>query len=211
MTDKKNSTIDLARYLIKRGRVKAALEKVIGFLEQNSTEEFKEITNELILLLCQTELLEGKLSKNLISFQDSEVTENRILNATIKLLDQFEEMVKLITPNQIKHESSQIKLVGTWKCNEISPTSGNENQIVWTIKKEFHQALYFDNKSGSLRKRTPEKSYEVIGDFCITKQKNGKTTKGRIEWIDDNKFLYTIIDGTKPHLTGHKRLYQRIK
>jgi hypothetical protein len=163
-----------------------------------------------MLLLCQIELLEGKLSKGLISFQDSEVTENRILNATIKLIDQFEEIAKLISPNQINTDSSQIKLIGTWKCNEKSPTSGNENQIIWTIKKEFHQALYFDNKSGSLRKRTPEKSYEIIGDFCITKQKNGKTTKGKIEWIDDNKFLYTVIDGTKPHLTGHKRLYQRI-
>ncbi len=210
MTDKQNKTIDLARYLIKRGRVKAALEKVIGFLEQNSDEDFRDITNELILLLCQIELLEGRLSKGLISFQESEVTENRILNATIKLIDQFEETTNLLTPNQTEQASSKITLIGTWKCNEISPTSGNENQIIWTIKKEFHQALYFDNKSGTLRKRTPEKSYEIINDIFITRQKDGRTTKGRIEWIDDNRFLYTIIDGTKPHLSGHKRLYQRI-
>lgn len=106
--------------------------------------------------------------------------------------------------------SNEKKLVGTWQCNEVSPTTGDYVQIIWIIEDTFHKSSYYDSKTERLKKSTEAKSYNFENSIVTTKQGDGKITSGRVEWINDDEFVYTIIEGVKKKLNGHKRTYSRM-
>ncbi len=210
--DEKVRLMPLVKFLISRGKLKSAIEKIIGFLENNDDKLFQEIRDDLILMLCQFESLEGKLLKGIISFKEAETKENRIMASSLKLINDFEKLSSLVKLDNkpLEIQNSERSIIGTWKCNEVSPSSGNENQIIWIIKSDVHSSMYFDIDTGKLRKRTPKKKYKFENGINITEQKNGKITKGLVEWVSEDKFIYTIIEGVMKHLAGHKRIYTRI-
>ncbi len=201
------------RYLKSKGRYKQAIEKILGMIHEIGIEMGDDLKNELILLQCKLENLNLKQRRGLISYTEAEPFENKLISHSLELINEFEELLEEETPSDFKVDliSRVNNIVGTWKCVEVSPANDIEVQIIWIVKPDSEQTIFFETKTGDLGRKAEKCRYDFEDNIMEVYNANGKTEKLLIEWAGVDSIIVRVIDGEIPEYDGHKRIYQRVR
>lgn len=78
------------RRLISKGKTKLALEKLLTQLANMNDDSLKGMRDEFLLMSSRFESLESRLLTGVIPYADYELTENRLISSSIKMLNKLE-------------------------------------------------------------------------------------------------------------------------
>ncbi len=206
---------DKLNYYKTKGKPRLVLETIIIYTNEFQVNEAKIIEHRQTALFFLNKLtsLESKLLKGIISFQDYELSESKIILGVIKLSDRFLEDIEFKDDSAKPQKGNyNYNIVGKWKTEYYDKFIKAARKLIWDIEESgISKETYFDIETNQITTDTPEMKWEFQNNILSTIRLDGKINKDRIEWIDNNSFFLTVLDGGEhEHVNGTKFIYERI-
>jgi hypothetical protein len=96
-------------------------------------------------------------------------------------------------------------LVGEWRT--VLPLRGNPTPVIWQARADGHCSYQLE-KSAAGAASIPC-TWKVVGDMLHETSNGAPTSRAKVQWINSNEIILTIVDNGRPGEAGSKRRLTR--
>lgn len=150
--------------------------------------------------------------KGLINFKEAELVENQIRLSAINLINEYAKNIDSNMNKRVIPQNNLHSLTGYWESDYFDPVELSYVKKLWRVNSDNTFSVESYRKADNIDLGIGLGQYKLENNILYTYDAYGYETIGLIEWISQDKFVYTILNSNDLGMTdliNLKKIYSR--